>query len=223
MRPHRRVQAGARAPAACAGRDAMALHFSRLRNVRGWHAACSASIRRCRRLAMPEQSRNTGRSETADAVLAYLREHPQAADTLEGIVEWWLPRQRYETERSRIRAALARTRRCRRVALRSAAGRRRSLRTQRSAANVAAELERHLESRTSPGTTSRRTPCQSHSVIPASTSKRFRAACTRSPASPRRSRPSSVVRVADRPTRPCASRAMRTTSVSSAASGRRAR
>lgn len=56
---------------------------------------------------MPEQSRSTGRSETAEAVLAYLREHPEAADTLEGIVEWWLPRQRYETARSRIRAALA--------------------------------------------------------------------------------------------------------------------
>ncbi|MEP7043841.1 MAG: hypothetical protein ABI843_12310 [Dokdonella sp.] len=56
---------------------------------------------------MPEESRGTGRSETAEAVLAYLRKRPDAADTLEGIVEWWLPRQRYETECSRIRAALA--------------------------------------------------------------------------------------------------------------------
>ncbi len=42
----------------------------------------------------------------AAEVLAYLRTHPDAADTLDGIVSWWLPRQRYETERRRIERAL---------------------------------------------------------------------------------------------------------------------
>jgi hypothetical protein len=40
------------------------------------------------------------------AVQAYLAQHPDAADTLDGIVNWWLPRQRYETERRRIEKAL---------------------------------------------------------------------------------------------------------------------
>lgn len=30
--------------------------------------------------------------EVEDAILAYLAEHPHAADTLQGIAEWWLMR-----------------------------------------------------------------------------------------------------------------------------------
>ena len=44
--------------------------------------------------------------EVERSVLAYLDGHPQAADTLQGIVKWWLPRQRYESERQRIEQAL---------------------------------------------------------------------------------------------------------------------
>jgi len=44
--------------------------------------------------------------EVEQAVLAYLTRHPDAADTLDGIVSWWLPQQRYETERKRIEQAL---------------------------------------------------------------------------------------------------------------------
>jgi hypothetical protein len=51
----------------------------------------------------PEQ---TDRREVERAVLAYLAQHPDAADTLDGIVSWWLPQQRYETERRRIERAL---------------------------------------------------------------------------------------------------------------------
>lgn len=31
--------------------------------------------------------------EVAEAILAYLAEHPQAMDSMEGIAEWWLMRQ----------------------------------------------------------------------------------------------------------------------------------
>jgi hypothetical protein len=46
--------------------------------------------------------------EIERSLLSYLRGHPQAADTLEGIIEWWLPLQRYETARLRIEDALER-------------------------------------------------------------------------------------------------------------------
>lgn len=45
--------------------------------------------------------------EVEHSVLAYLQSHPQAADTLRGIVNWWLPRQRYESDCLRIEHALA--------------------------------------------------------------------------------------------------------------------
>lgn len=44
--------------------------------------------------------------EVANTVLSYLRAHPDAADTLEGITRWWLPRQRFERERNRIESVL---------------------------------------------------------------------------------------------------------------------
>jgi Fe2+ or Zn2+ uptake regulation protein len=39
-------------------------------------------------------------------IVAYLRAHPSAADSLEGIVDWWLPQQRYETAKAVIQRAL---------------------------------------------------------------------------------------------------------------------
>lgn len=44
--------------------------------------------------------------EIERSVLAYLHHHPQAADTLRGIVNWWLPQQRYESGCQRIERAL---------------------------------------------------------------------------------------------------------------------
>lgn len=46
--------------------------------------------------------------EVESAVLAYLDRHPGAADTLDGIAQWWLPRQRYVTARARIAVVLTR-------------------------------------------------------------------------------------------------------------------
>jgi len=34
-------------------------------------------------------------AEIEDSVIGYLERHPNARDTLEGIVTWWLPLQRY--------------------------------------------------------------------------------------------------------------------------------
>jgi hypothetical protein len=43
----------------------------------------------------------------ADEILAYLRAHPEAADTLDGVVQWWLIRSRYLRGLRQVRAALA--------------------------------------------------------------------------------------------------------------------
>lgn len=47
-------------------------------------------------------------SEIRRSLLAYLQAHPQAADTLRGIINWWLPLQRYESSRQRIEQVLVR-------------------------------------------------------------------------------------------------------------------
>lgn len=49
-----------------------------------------------------------GEMEIERSVLAYLHAHPQAADTLRGIVNWWLPLQRYESGSLRIEHVLSR-------------------------------------------------------------------------------------------------------------------
>lgn len=46
--------------------------------------------------------------EIESSVVDYLRGHPDAADTLEGIVSWWLPLQRYAVGKARIEAVLTR-------------------------------------------------------------------------------------------------------------------
>lgn len=39
-------------------------------------------------------------------IVSYLLAHQNAADSLDGIVDWWLPSQRYETARDVIQNAL---------------------------------------------------------------------------------------------------------------------
>lgn len=55
----------------------------------------------------PFDAQTESPGEIESAVIDYLRSHPDAADTLDGIVDWWLPQQRYETQRSRIEAVLS--------------------------------------------------------------------------------------------------------------------
>lgn len=46
--------------------------------------------------------------ELARDIAAYLREHPEAADSVDGIAQWWLQRQRYRIAVDRVKEALHR-------------------------------------------------------------------------------------------------------------------
>lgn len=46
-------------------------------------------------------------SEVVDAILRYLHSHPDAADTVDGVCEWWLPRY-WRVDRHCVEAALDR-------------------------------------------------------------------------------------------------------------------
>lgn len=45
-------------------------------------------------------------AQLRDEILKYLAAHPRAADTVEGIANWWLPRQRYEEEIHKVQQVL---------------------------------------------------------------------------------------------------------------------
>ena len=47
------------------------------------------------------------RRDISAEILEYLREHPDASDTLEGIAEWWLMSQRIRYEMKRVKAAIS--------------------------------------------------------------------------------------------------------------------
>lgn len=54
--------------------------------------------------------RRTGKiekSQIAHEVLAYLAEHPEAQDTLEGIIEWWLLEREIKRQTALVKEALA--------------------------------------------------------------------------------------------------------------------
>jgi hypothetical protein len=48
----------------------------------------------------------TSKAQTAHEVLAYLAEHQDAQDTLEGIVEWWLLEQKIKYRTAEVKEAL---------------------------------------------------------------------------------------------------------------------
>lgn len=46
--------------------------------------------------------------ELATEIAEYLARHPEAADSLDGIVHWWVGRQRFDCSATRVREALER-------------------------------------------------------------------------------------------------------------------
>lgn len=48
-----------------------------------------------------------GDTDVTEYILSYLLEHPDAEDTIDGIVEWWLMRQRIRYEAGRVKEALS--------------------------------------------------------------------------------------------------------------------
>jgi hypothetical protein len=73
----------------------------------GWRANCVTDPQ-ARKGAARVKRNGSGQAavDVEELVLAYLHRHPAAADTLEGIVRWWLPLQRREDEREHVAAAL---------------------------------------------------------------------------------------------------------------------
>lgn len=55
---------------------------------------------------MRSESSDPESSRVAEEILTYLVEHPDAQDTLEGIMDWWLPRHRIKAELNRVKAAI---------------------------------------------------------------------------------------------------------------------
>jgi hypothetical protein len=49
---------------------------------------------------------NADTAQTAHEILAYLAEHEDAQDTLEGIVEWWLLEQKIRSRTAEVEKAL---------------------------------------------------------------------------------------------------------------------
>ena len=52
-------------------------------------------------------NRSTDRSKVAWDVLSYLIDNPDAQDTLEGIVEWWILQRTIENQTKTVQAVLA--------------------------------------------------------------------------------------------------------------------
>mgnify|MGYP000008781763 CR=1 FL=1 len=57
-------------------------------------------------MTKPDCDRSGCDVEIEKEVLSYLEQHPSAADTLDGIANWWLPRQRLVTAHVRIETVL---------------------------------------------------------------------------------------------------------------------
>ena len=48
-----------------------------------------------------------GKAQIAREILAYLAEHPEAQDTLDGIIQWWLLEQKIKYQTTMVREAIA--------------------------------------------------------------------------------------------------------------------
>ena len=55
---------------------------------------------------MRRRTGTTEKSKIAHEVLAYLAEHPEAQDTLEGIIEWWLLEREIKRQTALVKESL---------------------------------------------------------------------------------------------------------------------
>jgi hypothetical protein len=55
---------------------------------------------------MTQVFENSSRVDLKQEIIGYLYVHPEAADTVDGILDWWLPLQRYENTKNEIQLAL---------------------------------------------------------------------------------------------------------------------
>lgn len=45
-------------------------------------------------------------AQIAEQIKRYIEAHPKAVDSLEGVVDWWLPRQHHASEAEKVQKAL---------------------------------------------------------------------------------------------------------------------
>ena len=57
--------------------------------------------------AMIETTYTKQELQAAQTILSYLSKHPSSSDTMQGIAEWWLTRERFDCTKKQIRQALA--------------------------------------------------------------------------------------------------------------------
>ena len=55
---------------------------------------------------MPENHEDQEIASIANEIRNYILAHPNAADSLEGVIKWWLMRQRFESATDRVQKAL---------------------------------------------------------------------------------------------------------------------
>jgi Fe2+ or Zn2+ uptake regulation protein len=53
-----------------------------------------------------QSSNMDARVDPRQEIIEYLRRHPEAADTVDGILDWWMPAQRHENTMMEIQQAL---------------------------------------------------------------------------------------------------------------------
>ena len=75
---------------------------------RAWHNHCSPDFHLSQILENDVRDNGPGQDEShiEEKILAYLKTHPDAQDTLEGVVEWWLREQTIRHRTITVKAAL---------------------------------------------------------------------------------------------------------------------
>ena len=72
----------------------------------GWHHSCDLASSIARRHFLLTITPSGPVNTIAEEIARYLREHPDAADSLDGIRQWWLPRVRLQEATAQVEGAL---------------------------------------------------------------------------------------------------------------------